>query len=292
MKGVVMMKQNRLPFIVPFIIHLVAFWILPLVMSFGISFTDWDYISPSFNVVGVKNYVNLLKDPRFLSALFNTFVFSVGTLLPTLAIGLGLALFFKKTFKGSRIYQLIIFSPWITPTVAVALVWSWIYDPEKGFLNFALSLIDIEPLQWLKSSETAMLAIIIFTVWKSVGWTMLFYIGALERVPQSTYEAARIDGTTRIQQFFRITLPLISPTTYFLVIINLIGTIQVYDQIQMMTQGGPGRSTTTLLYLYYERAFQNFQMGAANAVAMIILVIILALSAISGIVSKKVVHYE
>ncbi len=275
-----------------FLIPLLLFWILPLIMALGISFTDWDYISPTFNFVGLDNYHYIFKDSDFIRALWNTFIFAIGSILPTMFIGLGLALLLYKNFKGCSLYQLVVFSPWITPTVAVSLVWSWIFEPEKGLLNHLLGMLSIAPLEWLKSSDTAMFAVIIFTVWKSVGWTMLFYLGALERVPESTYEAATLDGCNAFSKFFHITLPLISPTTFFLGIINLIASIQVYDQIQIMTQGGPGGSTTTLLYLYYQKAFQNFNMGEANAVAMIILLIIVVLSLISTWFSKEHVHYD
>lgn len=286
------MSKHKVWFVLPFLIVLMLFWIVPLFLSFAISFTNWDYISPTYRVVGFDNYRNLLTDPAFARALKNTFVFGFGTIVPTLAIGLALALGLYQKFKGSKFYQLVFFSPWVTPTVAVALVWSWIYDPERGFANYILQLFGLDPLQWLKSSETAMLGVIIFTVWKSVGWTMLFYIGALEKVPESAYEAARLDGANALNQFWHITLPLISPTTFFLFIINLIQAIQAYDQIQIMTQGGPARSTTTLLYLYYEKAFQSFQMGAANAVAMVILLIVLVLTLLSTFLSKRFVHYE
>lgn len=282
----------RVSFLLPFMIPLVLFWIVPLIMGLGISFTDWDYISTDFKIVGLKNYTTLLTDPDFLKALFNTITFSIGSITGTIIFGLLFALMLYKKFKGSKFFQMVLFSPWITPTVAVALVWSWIYEPDRGFLNHLLGMIGIEPLKWLHSSETAMLGIIIFTIWKSIGWTMLFYLGALEKVPKSTYEASVLDGANNIQKFFYITLPLISPTTYFLVIINLIHSIQVYDQIQIMTQGGPAGSTTTLLYLYYDKAFQNFQMGSANAVAMVILVIILGLSFISTKLSKRYVYYD
>lgn len=275
-----------------FLIPLFLFWIIPLMSAFVISLTDWDYISPTANFVGMTNYTDILTDPDFMKVLMNTVVFAVGTIGASIIFGLLLALVFQKTFIGDKVYQLVIFSPWITPTVAVALVWSWIYEPDRGFANYVLGWFGADPIKWLHSSETAMLGIIIFTVWKSVGWTMLFYLGALERVPKSAYEAATIDGGNYWSKFFYITLPLISPTTYFLFIINLISAIQVYDQIQIMTQGGPGGSTTTLLYLYYEKAFQNFQMGSANAVAMIILVIIVTLSIMSSMISKRYVHYE
>lgn len=285
-------KVLRLVFILPFLITLVLFWLYPLASSFYISLTDWDYLSPTYNFVGIDNYTYILADLDFFDVLFNTLFFSLGTILANLVIGLALALFFREKFRGSKAYQLIIFSPWITPTVAVALVWSWIYDPDRGFANHILQSFGCEPLQWLHSSSTAMLGVVIFSIWKTVGYNMLFYLGALEKVSTTAYEAATIDGAGAWRKFFHVTLPLISPTTFFLFLVNLISAIQVYDQIQIMTQGGPGRSTTTLLYLYYEKAFQNFRMGEANAVAMIILLVILGLSVASTFISRRHVHYE
>lgn len=285
-------KVEKLVMITPFLIPLIMFWIVPLISGFIISLTDWDYISPNINFVGVDNYIEIFTNPDFFNALWNTLVFGTSTIVFTIVFGLIFAVLLQKKFRGSKIYQMVIFSPWITPTVAVALVWSWIYQPDKGFANFLLGFVGIEPLEWLQSSDTAMLGIIIFTIWKFIGWTMIFYLGALEKVPTSAYEAADLEGCTSWKKFCHITLPLISPTTYFLLIINLITFIQAYDQIQIMTQGGPGGSTTTLLYLYYDKAFQNFQMGPANAVAMVILVIILMLSLLSSVISSKFVHYE
>lgn len=282
----------RVSFVAPFVIPLVLFWMIPLVVGLGISLTNWDYISPSADWVGGANYREVFTNPEFVQAIWNTFVFGVGSIAPTIALGLFFALLVQQEFAGSKLYQRIIFSPWITPAVAVSLVWSWIYEPDRGFANFVLGLFGISPLEWLHSSSTAMLGVILFTIWKSIGWTMLFYIGALERLPRSVQEAATIDGCGFFSRLIHVTIPLISPTTYFLVVVNLITSIQVYDQIEIMTQGGPGGATTTLLYLYYDKAFQNFQMGPANAVAMTILLIILALSLLSTRMSRRHVHYE
>jgi len=268
------------------------FWVVPLLIGLGISFTDWDYISPSADFVALENYVDILTSSELGQALKNTAVFGFGTIGSTIVLGLLFALLVQRQFSGSKLYQRVIFSPWITPAVAVSLVWSWIYEPDRGFANFVLGLFGISPLEWLRSSDTAMLAIIIFTVWKSIGWTMLFYIGALERVPKGILEAARIDGAGFFSRLVHVTIPMISSTTYFLFIINLIATIQVYDQIQIMTQGGPGGATTTLLYLYYDKAFQNFQMGPATVVAMLILVITVALSLLSTYLGRDLVHYD
>ncbi|MGB8453998.1 MAG: sugar ABC transporter permease [Anaerocolumna sp.] len=289
------MKKNtaaRIGFSLPFLIPLLLFWILPLIIACAISFTDWDYISPNINFVGVSNYQSIFTDLDFRKALFNTFAFAFGTIVPTIGFGFLLALLFEKDFLGSKFFRSILFSPWITPAVAVSMVWSWIYEPERGFANYFLNFLGLGSLQWLQSSDTAMLSIVIFTIWKSVGWTFLFYIGALSQVPKSVYEAADIDGAAYWRKLYYITLPFISPTTFFLFVVNLIQSIQVYDQIQIMTQGGPGGSTTTLLYLYYKKSFENFQMGPANAVAMIILALIIILSLLSNKISSKWIHYE
>ncbi len=283
---------TRIIFCLPFLLPLVLFWIVPLFLSLGISFTDWDYISPTMQNVGFENYQDLLTDSNFTKALWNTLYFALGTILPTILLGFLLALLFEKKFLGSGLFRTVLFSPWITPAVAVSLVWSWIYDPEKGLANYVLSLLHIAPLEWLQSSKTAMFGVILFTIWKSLGWTFLFYVGALSRVPASLQEAAQIDGAGYFNRIWHITLVYISPTTFFLFITNMVQSIQVYDQIQIMTQGGPSGSTTTLLYLFYKKSFQNFQMGPANAVAIIILMIIVVLTLLSNLASRKIVHYE
>lgn len=202
-------------FLLPVGIPLIMFWIVPNLISMGISFTDWDYMTEDFNFVGLDNYLDLFTQSFFLQALLNTFYFGIGTVVPTIVLGLGFALFFQKNFKGSVIYKLMIFSPWVTPTVAISIVWSLLYEPDFGVINSILHSFGVPGLDWLQSSKTAMIAVIIVTVWKLVGWTMIFYIGALEKVPNSLYEAASIDGANSWQKFRNITLPMVSPTTFF-----------------------------------------------------------------------------
>ncbi|PFA18674.1 ABC transporter [Bacillus cereus] len=278
-------------FLLPVGIPLLLFWIIPNLFSLGISFTDWDFMTNDFNFVGLDNYFNLFTQDSFIQALLNTLYFGIGTVVPTIALGLGFALFFRKKFRGSAIYQLLIFSPWVTPTVAVSIVWSLLYEPQYGAINKVLEFFGIPGLDWLKSSETAMLAVIIVTVWKLVGWTMLFYIGALEKVPDSLYEAASIDGANSWQKFRNVTLPMVSPTTFFLVVVNIITSVQAYDQIKILTQGGPSGSTRTLLYLFFQQAFEQFDMGSATAIAFIILIITILLSVINKIIGDKWVNY-
>ncbi|MBE6109058.1 MAG: sugar ABC transporter permease [Erysipelotrichaceae bacterium] len=278
-------------FILPALIPLIVFWIYPICRSIFLSFTDWDFISPTYKIVGLRNYLSLFKNPRFYEALWHTVVFTAGTLFPTIIFGLILALLLVKNFRGSGILKFILFSPWITPTVAISIVWSWIYKTDGGIANTILTALNMSPLKWIASSDTAMLSVIIVTIWKSLGYSMIFYLSALERVPGELYEAGALDGAYQWRQFVDITLPSISPTTFFLMIITMVNSLQAYDQIQVLTQGGPAGSTRTLLYMYYQLGFQEFNMGQATAVAVIMIILTVCLSLAQFKASEKWVHY-
>ena len=278
-------------FVIPALIPLIVFWIYPILRSIYISFTDWDYMSPTYQFVFLDNFKALFKDQRFYDALWNTVVFTLGTLIPTIVLGLLLALLLQKSFKGSGLIKFILFSPWITPTVAVSIVWTWIYEPNNGIANAILKLFGLPGLQWIKSSQTAMLAVIVVTVWKSLGYAMIFYLSALEKVPKELYEASGMDGAKSWQRFRDVTIPCISPTTFFLMIITMVNSLQAYDQIQILTQGGPSGSTRTLLYMYYQLGFEEFNMGQATAVAIVLILITVLLSVVQFTGSKKWVHY-
>lgn len=278
-------------FVLPAFIPLMVFWIYPIFRSIYISFTNWDYMTPDYEFVMFDNYIRLFKDSRFLEALWNTLVFTLGTLIPTIGGGLLLALLLQKNFRGSGIYKFILFSPWITPTVAVSIVWTWIFEPDVGFANQILRFFNLPALKWINSSDTAMLAVIIVTVWKSLGYAMIFYISALEKVPTELYEANALDKANAFQRFRDVTLPCISPTTFFLMIITMVNSLQAYDQIQILTQGGPSGSTRTLLYMYYQLGFQEFDMGQAAAVAVVLIIITVLLSLVQFVASNKWVHY-
>lgn len=278
-------------FVIPALIPLIVFWIYPILRSIYISFTDWDYMSPTYQFVFLDNFKALFKDQRFYDALWNTVVFTLGTLIPTIVLGLLLALLLQKSFKGSGLIKFILFSPWITPTVAVSIVWTWIYEPNNGIANAILKFFGLPGLQWIKSSQTAMLAVIVVTVWKSLGYAMIFYLSALEKVPKELYEASGMDGAKSWQRFRDVTIPCISPTTFFLMIITMVNSLQAYDQIQILTQGGPSGSTRTLLYMYYQLGFEEFNMGQATAVAIVLILITVLLSVVQFTGSKKWVHY-
>ena len=293
MKKTIQTKKvgSILIFVLPALIPLFVFWIYPIFRSIWISFTDWDFMTPTYHIVFLDNYISLFKDSRFYNALWNTLIFTVGTLVPTIVIGLGLAVLLQKPFIGSGIVKFILFSPWITPTVAISIVWTWIFQPNDGLANMVLSFLGLPALKWISSSQTAMLSVIIVTVWKSMGYAMIFYLSALEKVPEELYEASALDGAGKWGQFFAITIPSISPTTFFLMIITMVNSLQAYDQIQILTQGGPSGSTRTLLYMYYQLGFQEFNMGQATAVAVVMIIITVMLSLVQFYASKKWVHY-
>lgn len=278
-------------FVLPALIPLIVFWIYPISRSIWLSFTNWDFMTPNYDIVWFKNYINLFKDVRFYEALMNTLVFTLGTLFPTIILGLILALLLSKNFKGSGLLKFILFSPWITPTVAISIVWAWIFKVDGGIANKILQLVGMAPLGWIDKTSTAMFSVILVTIWKSLGYAMIFYLSALERVPGELYEAGALDGASGWRQFFDITLPSISPTTFFLTIITMVNSLQAYDQIQVLTQGGPAGSTKTLLYMYYTLGFQEFNMGKATAVAVVMIVITATLSLIQFKVGEKWVYY-
>ena len=278
-------------FVLPALIPLFIFCIYPILRSVWLSFTDWDFMTPDYNFIWFKNYTSLLKDSRFYEALWNTLVFTAGTLFPTIIGGLGLALLLRRNFKGSGVFKFVLFSPWITPTVAISIVWTWIFREDGGLANQVLGLFGLPALKWISSSDTAMLSVIIVTVWKSLGYAMIFYLSALEKVPEELYEASALDGAKPWRQFLDMTLPGISPTTFFLMIITMVNSLQAYDQIQILTQGGPSGSTRTLLYMYYQLGFQEFKMGQATATAVIMIIITVILSLAQFTASKKWVHY-
>ncbi|MDR1216995.1 MAG: sugar ABC transporter permease, partial [Oscillospiraceae bacterium] len=228
-------------------------------------------MTADYSMTGISNYVELLTGGEFVQALKNTLAFCFFSAAFTVGGGLALASLLRRAFRGSGFFKALFFSPWITPTVAVSLVWMWIFDPQSGAANAVLRFLNLPALKWTGSSQTAMLAVIIVTVWKSVGYAMIFYINALDKVPKTLYEAASLDRAPRWKQFTKITLPCVSPTTFFLCVVSGINGIQAYDQIQILTQGGPSGSTRTLLYLYYQLGFERFNMGRASALAVVLL---------------------
>lgn len=279
-------------FSLPGLVPLLLFWFIPLGYVIYLSFMEWDFMNPVKVYVGWDNYRNLLSNPQFYDALRITLLFCLGSVIPIIVIGLLLALLLQRRMKGNAVIQTLLFSPWVTPTVAVSIVWTWIYEPEIGLANLVLDWLGQDPVRWLEDPGWALIAILIVTIWKAAGWSMIFYMVAIRNVPPDLLQAAELDGAGYWNRLRYVTLPLISPTTFFLIIVQMIQAIQAYDQINVLTQGGPAGSTRTLLYLYYQSAFTSYQIGEASTIAITIILGCLLLSALSFLVARKTVHYH
>ncbi|WP_372661545.1 carbohydrate ABC transporter permease [Cohnella sp.] len=279
-------------FTLPAMFPLTVFWFAPLAYVIYLSFTEWDFMSPDKVFVGLSNYVELFENPAFYEALRVTALFCIGSVLPVVAAGLLLALLLNRKMQGGAVYRTFMFSPWVTPTVAVSIVWSWIYEPDVGLANSVLRIFGIEGIGWLQDPDWALVGVLLVTIWKSAGWSMIFYLVAIRNVPSDLLEAAELDGASHWRKFFHVTLPLISPTTFFLVVVQLIQALQAYDQINVLTQGGPSGSTRTILYLYYQSAFESFNIGEASSVAIVLILGCVLLSIVSFAVGRRTVHYS
>ncbi|MDT2732997.1 sugar ABC transporter permease [Enterococcus thailandicus] len=274
-------KKNNLfwicLFLLPSLIGFLLFIIYPVFYSLGVSFTDWDLINP-MKFVGLKNYQNLLHDPKFWNSLKNTFLFILGYLPSVMIIGLMVALLLNSKLKMKAVFRGIYFLPVVTSWVAVSLVWKWLFNPKFGLINYFLSLLSVQGPNWLNDPKTAMLAIIITSVWKDIGFIMVLYLGGLQNISPSLYEAADIDGADHWHQFWKITLPMLKPTTFFVSMISLINSFQVFDQVNIMTEGGSGEATTVLVQNIYNSAFKYSEMGYAAAMSWVLFLIILVVS--------------
>jgi len=278
--------------IMPALLGILIFTIIPVIGSFIISLTRWNLISaPKF--VGLKNYTLLISDPLFYKVLAITSLYAVSVVFLSIILPLILAVALNQKIKGLALYRTAYFLPVITPMVVVAIVWSWIFDPSNGILNFLLTKTGItNPPLWLFDSFWALIAIIIVSVWKNIGYYMVIFLAGLQAIPDSLYEAAEIDGATGIKKHLNITLPLMTPTIFFVCVMSTISSFQVFDLIYLMTEGGPENSTMVIVYWLYKNAFEFFKLGYASSIAYVLFVIILLLTLIQWKLRKKWVMYE
>lgn len=274
-------------FIFPALIGTFIFIIIPVCCSFGLSFTKWDLLNP-ITFVGFDNYKIIFTEPLFYKILINTIVFAVSTSILGVIIPLVLAAILNCKIRGSEFYKTAYFLPFITPMIVIGIIWEWIFDPNIGLLNNFLHL----HINWLYDTNFAMPALIIVSVWKLIGYNMIIFLSSLSAVNQSLFEAAKIDGANVLQTFRNVTIPLLSPTIFFVVIITAISSFQVFDLIYLMTQGGPLDSTNVLVYAIYKNAFEYFNIGKASALAYVLFVIILFLTLIQWNLRKKLVYNE
>ena len=274
-------------FIAPALAGTFIFIIIPVICSFGLSFTKWDLLNP-IEFVGLDNYIGIFTEPLFYKILINTIVFAVSTSVFGVIIPLVLAAILNSKIRGSEFYKTAYFLPFITPMIVIGVIWEWIFDPNIGLLNKFLHL----HINWLYDPHFAMPALILVSVWKLTGYNMVIFLSALSGISQSMFEAAKIDGADSFQTFKNVTIPLLSPTIFFVVIITAISSFQIFDLIYLMTQGGPLDSTNVLVYAIYKNAFEYFNIGKASAIADGLFVIILVLTLAQWKLRKRLVYNE
>jgi multiple sugar transport system permease protein len=271
----------------PNLLGFLIFIAIPLLFSFVLSFCEWDAIT-AIEFKGLENYLKLFKDKNFTISLINTFYYTIVSVPLTLFGGLMLAVTLNANFKLSGLYQTAYFLPNIVSMVAAAVVWQAIYHPTMGPINMLLNSVGIDnPPLWTSDIDWAMPSIIIMSIWKNAGYYMVIFYAALQNVPKALYEAAEIDGANTIKKFSHITLPMLSPTIFFVSIISIISSFKVFDQVFLLTDGGPGRATNVLVYFIYKNSFSYFKFGYSSAAAYILFFIILILTIIQYKMQKK-----
>jgi multiple sugar transport system permease protein len=278
-------------FLLPNILGFLAFNLFPLMFAIGMSFTRWDLISePTF--IGLGNYEKLfLEDESFRIAVKNTLFFTAMSVPAGTMISLILANALNQKIRGTTFYRTAYFLPVVSSSIAIALVWAWVFNPDFGLVNEILSTFGLPRLKWLASSTWALPAVVIVSVWRGLGPSTVIFLAGLQGIPEELYDAAKIDGANARQLFGHITIPMLSPTTFFVIVVSIIGSFQVFDLIFMMTQGGPGRATLVLVYYIYQHAFRWFGMGYAASIAFVLFVVILILTLIQLRLSGRWVHY-
>lgn len=276
----------------PALLILSVFDLFPLLATFFVSLTDWNLISKDFNWIGLNNYLRMFTEPLFLKVVGNTLLFGLFSVGVTTLLAVLLAVLLDEKIKGISFFRGFIFLPYVTPMVAVGIVWAWIYSQQFGLLNWFLNEIGLSSIPWLTKPGWALVSLIITKVWKSVGYYTVILIAGKQNIPDHLYEAAKMDGAGRRRQLLSITLPLLSPYILFVLIVAMLATFQDFDLVFTMTRGGPVDSTNMLIYYIYQLGFELFDAGYSSAVAIFLFVLMLILTFFHMQVSKKWVHYE
>jgi multiple sugar transport system permease protein len=278
-------------FILPSFLGFAVFLLVPMVMSAGLSLYDWELLRPPF-FVGLQNYRDLFTDPLFGKVLFNTAYYAFGLVPLNIVVSLGLALWLNTKLRGLTFFRLAFFLPVVTVTVAVSLIWKWMYEPQIGIINAGLHLIGVSGPNWLSDPVWAMPALIVLGLWKGFGYNMVLFLAGLQGIPSTLYEAAMIDGATAWHRFWKITLPLLSPAMFLAVILTVISSFQIFDQAFVMTSGGPSNATNTIVLYIFQNGFQFFKMGYASAIAWALFAIIFTFTLIQMWLQRHWVQYE
>jgi multiple sugar transport system permease protein len=264
--------------IAPALLHLSVFALWPIAFVVYMSFFKWPLLGDRHTFTGLGNFRILLSDAAFFHALGNSALFTVCTVPVSLVLALALAALLAQPLRARSLLRTLYFLPVITSSVAVAMVFSWVYHPEFGLLNYGLSLIGIHGPDWLGDPRTALSALMLMSVWKGLGYNMVIYLAGLSAIPQELYEVCALEGAGAWHRFWHVTVPLLKPTTVFLAVTGVIGSFQVFTAVYTMTKGGPLRSTDVVVYHIFRSAFERFHLGYASAQALVLFAVILAVT--------------
>lgn len=284
-------RLTALAFLLPNLIGFLLFTLIPVMTAFVLSFMEWDSANPA-KFVGLKNFMALFRTRSFRVALWNTIYYTVGVAPLTIVVSLALAVLFSKPIRGIAFFRAAHYFPYLASIVAVAGVWQFLYNADAGPINMFLKSIGVaNPPRWTASTTWAMPAVIIMNVWRSCGYYMIMFVSGIQAIPSHLYEAAMLDGAGGFQRFRYVTLPMLSPTMFFVSIICIINSFKVFGAIYVMTQGGPGGSTSVLVYEIYTQAFSNFKFGFASAEALVLFLLIFIVTLIQYRGQEKWVNY-
>src|SRR5215216_2884218 len=279
-------------FLAPGLIHFMIFTVFAVAFAFYISFHEWNIIRPEKPFVGVENYTRLIQDTRFHRSVINTFTFMIGVPL-NLISGLAVALLLNTKVRGQALFRTMFYIPVVTPLVVSSIIWKWLYQGDYGLLNYYLLKFGIihDKIFWLADPNLALPALILMGIWIGTGGPMVIYLAGLQSIPQEMYDAAMVDGASAWQRLLYITIPLLRPTTFFLIVTNIIYTFQIFTEVYIMTNGGPLNRTTTIGYYLYVNAFRELDMGYATAMAFVLFAMIFVFTVIQWKYTRGDVEY-
>src|SRR3954452_18058052 len=280
-------------FLLPSLLQFAVLMVFPVVFSFYLSFHEWNILEPAKPFVGLDNYARLLQDRHVRQAIVNTIYYTVVSVPATLFCGLLIALLLNNQIRGRGLFRTMYYLPGFTSAVAVAVVWKWNFNGDFGLINYYLIQIGVisEPIRWLTDPNLAMPAVIIVSIWGGVGGCMIIYLAGLQAIPEELYDAAKIDGAGSIRMLFNITIPLLGPATFFLLITSIIGAFQQFGLPYLLTAGGPVGRTTTIAYYLYTSAFKNFEMGYAAAMSYLLFAMIFIFTLLHMRFSYRDINY-
>jgi len=280
-----------LGFLAPNLLGFLVFTLFPIAASLIISFYEWPLLGEAV-FVGFKNFVRMFtRDPVFWRVSFNTLYFVIGYLCLNLVVSLGLAVWLTSNIRYVSLFRFIFFLPVVAPMVANSVIWRLLFVPDNGIFAATLTSMGINAPNWLGSPDWAMPSVIVMSVWAGFGYNMIIFIAGIQAIPQQIYEAARIDGVNAWSRLRHITLPLLSPSIFFATVMTLISSLKVFEQPFILTGGGPGSATTTIVFSLYSHGFQNYDLGYASSIAWMLFLVIMFVTAIQFWGQKKWVHY-